>query len=133
MSQSFQRAAASFGLMFAVATMLACTRTDTVDGSERLIYKVSADGRRLEGYATNQPGVPVGSVDLPPGAVWSVAGLGDAPKIWIHSKEAVRLIDTRRWQTVASWSRNDAVADVQLAQGGEAVVSAGSPTRAQVE
>jgi len=118
MSQSFQRVAASFGLMFAVATMMACTRADTVDGSERLIYKVSADGRRLEGYAANQPAFPVGGVDLPRGAVWSVAGVGDAPRIWIHSAEAVRLVDTRHWQTVASWSRNDVVSDVQLAQGG---------------
>jgi len=118
MSQSFQRVAASFGLMFVVATMVACTRADIVDGSERLIYKVSADGRRLEGYAANRPAFPVGSVDLPHGAVWSVAGVGDASQIWIHSDEAVRLVDTRHWQTVASWSRNDAVTDVQLAQGG---------------
>jgi hypothetical protein len=133
MSQSFQRVAASFGLMFAVATMLACTRADIADGSERLIYKVSADGRRLEGYAADRSAVPVGSVDLPPGAVWSVAGVGDAPRIWIHSDEAVRLVDTRHWQTVASWSRNDVVADVQLARVGEALVPPGPPAGVRVE
>jgi hypothetical protein len=133
MSQSFQRVAASFGLMFAVASMLACTRADNADGSERLIYKVSSDGRHLEGYAANKPTVPVGSVDLPAGAVWSVAGLGDSPQVWIHSRESVRLVDTRQWRTVATWTRNDAVADVQLARGGEAVVLPSDPVRTRLE
>jgi len=133
MSQSFQRVAATFGLVFAVAGMLACSRTDGADGSERMIYKVSADGRHLEGYAANQPAVPVGRVDLPAGAVWSVAGLGDSPQVWIHSQESVRLVDTRHWRTVASWSRNDAVSDVQLARGSEAVVLPGDRTKTRLE
>jgi hypothetical protein len=102
--------------MVAVVGMLACTRTADPNGPERMVYKVSEDGRRLMGYHATDLVHPVGGVALPPGAVWSVAGIGDAPQVWIHSDASVQLVDARSWQTLATWSRLDTVAPVQLAQ-----------------
>ncbi len=71
----------------------------------RVVYKVSADGQRLEGYSARDRRIRLGSVALPPGAVWSVANGVDGRQIWIHGRDAVILVDTRNWKEVGRWAR----------------------------
>ena len=87
----------------------------------RVVYKVSADGARLEGYSARDRRIRLGSVALPPGAVWSVANGADGRQIWIHGQNAVMLVDTRTWKTVAHWARaHDTPAMVAERRGDDA-------------
>ncbi|QID16957.1 hypothetical protein G3580_04460 [Nitrogeniibacter mangrovi] len=100
-------------VLAAALVLAACGRNTASPGGVvevaqgRVVYKVSADGKRLEAYAARNGVTPLGSIALPPGAIWSVANGADGRKVWIHGRNVVMLVDTRTWTEVARWNRDD--------------------------
>lgn len=72
-----------------------------------VVFRVSPDGKRLEGFGVRNGIAPLGSVNLPEGAVWSVVGTGADLRVWIHDEERVALVDARDWKVVGEWARAD--------------------------
>ncbi len=80
-------------------------RSEAAAPSEPVVFRVSPDGRRLEGYRADDGVTPQGSVALPEGAVWSVAGVGEDLRVWVHSDARVMLVNASDWKVIGDWAR----------------------------
>ena len=101
----------SVGLAACDSGNAAMTRTaqvlvaESAAADERLVFRVSADGTRLDAFDARNAKVPLGRVALPKGAVWSVVGAGDDLKVWVHGDERVTLVSARDWKVIGDWAR----------------------------
>ena len=82
-------------------------RTELTAAPGPVVFRVSPDGKRLEGFGVRNGITPLGSVGLPEGAVWSVVGTGADLRVWIHGEDRVALVDARDWKVVGEWARAD--------------------------
>lgn len=80
-------------------------RTELAVAPGPVVFRVTPDGKRLEGFGVRNGITPLGSVTLPEGAVWSVVGAGADLRVWIHSDERVALVDASDWKVVGEWAR----------------------------